>query len=159
MTEEPEIVEGELSEEEAPQLDAATQLTEARVKEMITQARADGKAEAEETFKGFQRTVSKTQRENEELRQRLEAAPAPPASTVTQELMLQELKQLDSENADANPRIALLEQQIALEKRKAQQTVAYNQQQAEARTEKGKLETQIEEAGFDPNHEDFEDVF
>ena len=157
MTEETETVEATTVETEVTQTETDTQLTEARVREMLAEAKAEGKAEAEETYKGFQRTVTKTQRENEELRQRLETTPT--ASTVTQELMVQELKAIDAENPNANSRIATLEHAISLEKQKATKQAEFNTQQAEARTERGKLETQIEDAGFDPAHEDFEDVF
>jgi len=140
--------------EESPQAEPPTQLTEDRIKELISEARAEGKAEATEQYKGFQRTVSKTQRENAELKQRLEGLPAP-QNTLTQELMVAELKQMDAEN----PRIAQLEQAIMLEKQKVEAQTRYNTQQSEARTERTKLEEQIEAAGFDIEDEAFEDVW
>lgn len=140
--------------EEAPQTETDTQLTEERIKAMIAEARADGKAEAEKAYKGIQRAVSKKDRELEELRQKVSSMPAQ-GSTLTQELMLKELKEMDADN----PRIAVIERTIQLENQKREAQVKYDQQQQEARLEKAKLEEQIEVAGFDPTDKRFRRVW
>lgn len=142
------------TEEETPQANTATPLTEERVKEMLAEAETRGEAKATETYKGFQRTVSKTQRENAELKKRLDT-PAPTSPNRTQELLLADLKQREPES----PLIAQIEQVMAGDKLKADQDARYQIQQTAALGEKAKLEEQIEEAGLDPTHENFDDVW
>ena len=127
-----------------------------RLKKLLAEAKESGRSEAEEKYKGFQRTVSKRERENAELKKQLEQ-PNTSSSVGTQELMLEMLK--GQQGDEPNPRVAQLESALAVEKQREAQNTAYKKQQAGALDKRSELEQQIIDAGHDPDDEAFEEVF
>ena len=136
--------------EEAPPPEQPT--TEAK----FTQADLD--AALTKQYDKLNTKLSTQGQELKKLREQVTAPPTPVQPSKTTELMLEALK-AQAVDGEPNPRIAQLEQALAQEKVQATHDAKYQEQQREALTERAKLETRIEEAGFDPAARDFDDVW
>lgn len=121
---------------------------------LIEKARLDAKKDAEETYKGIQRTIAKKDQEIARLRKQAEDRP----STTVNEAFLEALK-ADNAYGDNNPKIQQLEALLAQEKAKEAQSRAVADVEAYTNTWREKMEAKITEKGLDPEDEQFADVW
>ncbi len=154
-TEKEQVVEGE-------QLDAEvlgqTAPPEKTVEEQLAEAKETGRLEAEEKYKGFQRKVSKTEREIAELKE-LQTQPQSQDNNQLFTAMMEVLKAPTSESGEVNPNIAKVEQAIAATKQRDEYNRKLQVQNAATLKVKSGYEQKIIEAGLDPTDDRFDDVW
>ena len=143
----------EVTETTEPEPEAQTETTDltkdpdwvALVEEVKKEARAEGKKEAEETYKGIQRVVSAKDKEIADLRKQ----PERPAGTMSKQIIdLMEGGEFDK----ARNLIAVQEQESS-----RQATIQHQATVTEGH--RTRIKQEIVDAGRNPNDEIFEDVF
>lgn len=135
-------------------LETQTTVTpEEELETKLAQAKAEGKAEAEEVYKGIQRTLSKKDTEIQELQKKL-SQPSPTGSKF-KETVLADMRARATELGEPNPKIAELETELAIEKQQD------NERRKDVITQghREKFEQKIKDAGLDPDNESFDRVW
>ncbi len=148
----------EQPEKETPTPEPQTiSMTQAELDAKIALATEAGKTEANEEYKGIQRTIAQKDETIEGLRAKA-GQPSQPSGNLMRQ-MIEAMEAGQGEYGDANPKIATLKQAIATEEAREKQAGVYHQQETLSNQERDKMEARIREAKLDPTDEKFEAVW
>jgi len=147
----------EATEEEVkPEVQTKT-LSQEELDTLIQEAKTQGKAEAEETYKGIQRVLAKKDEEIIALKQ-LSQDKGRGVSMAPYKIMLEEME-ARQDFGEPNPRIAQLKSLITEEEQKDATSKQAREIEQYTQTWKEKLEGKITQVGLSPDDEQFDDVW
>lgn len=121
------------------------------VESLLAKARKEGKEEAEETYKGIQRTLA---RKDDEIKELKERANRPQATGNLNELMLQALKSQQSDFSEPNPVIAQMEKALEQEKQRVAYQEQIRRQEQIVSQKRDEFERKITEVNPNLDHDD-----
>ena len=147
--EEQDVVEA-TAEKVEPKAQTEVVTEEPEIIALLKEAKAEGKREAEEAYKGYQRVVSARENEVKELKKRLEEKPiaAPVTGLSNQVIELMERGEYDE-----------AKKYVALQQQEQTRQAALQRQATTTEGHRQRIRQEIIGAGQDPDDEIFEDVF